>query len=101
MKIITTTKILDLDGNDIIMPGPQDAPGRPMLLRDVIAQAMLVNDDGIDATQKVHRFELAMACREDEVDLSAEDVTLLKAVIGRHFPPLTVGRAFQILDPRS
>lgn len=94
MKIDLTAQILDLKG---------EALDPPMTLRDVCTMALLStlrDDDKLNGPQKADLFALALRMVDaTEVDLKVEDVALLKDRIGRGYPPITVGRAYALLDP--
>lgn len=52
--------------------------------------------------EKVKRFLLAQKLMAaEEVDLTSEDVSLLKKLVAKGFGPLVVGQAWQLLDPAS
>lgn len=55
------------------------------------------------ATEKVRFANLAqdIFTSTKPLDLGVEDVGLLKERIGRAFPPLTVARAWELLDPKG
>lgn len=57
----------------------------------------------IDAEEKIKRYELAKKIYKSLglVDLQSEEITLLKKLVGQAYPPLTVGQAFEVLDPHS
>ena len=49
--------------------------------------------------EKVKKFNLAQRIYDnDTVELSVEEVSLIKERIGELFPPLVVGQAFKMLD---
>jgi hypothetical protein len=92
--------ITDLDGKPEMLDG-----GRTMTLRIASEVALLSNfpDEPALATEaKSERFWLAERIhRPGAADLSAEEVALLKRLIGKAYPPLVVGRAIQLLDPKK
>jgi len=57
----------------------------------------------IDGTEKMRRYSLALQIHnaKSEVDISIEDVKLLKDLIAEIGSPLIVGQAWNILDPRD
>ncbi len=73
---------------NVLVMGERDAQGRPKEMT---------------GKQKVERYELAKKIHNSTglVDLQAEEITLLKELIGRIYPPITVGQSFEILDPHS
>jgi len=112
VKIDVTQKLLDLDGEEmqvIIQACPMC--GRPAeekgvrTLRNACTDALtsLFRDEpNLDGTKKFERAVLATKIHgEDEPNLSAEDVVLLKVIIGKRFGPMIILRAYRILDPVS
>ncbi len=82
---------------------PQHLRQCKITLRHVCVEALncfLASDKAVKAEEKVKLFTLAIKIQEHNgVDLSAEDVVLLKKRIGEQCRPLVVGRAFELLDP--
>lgn len=77
----------------------------PVTLGFVASSALLAPDEPRQQSQggedKAARFALALKVHgASKVDLKAEDIALLKARIGAVFPPIFVGRAYEILDPK-
>ena len=100
MKANVMVKFVTLDGVD--MSRMVDGKERDVLLRDVCENALLEDDRGSDGGEKMKRFKLAEKIHlYEDVNLSAEDVTLLKELIGKLYGPLVVGQAYKILDPEE
>ena len=58
--------------------------------------------DTLSGTDKITYYQLASAIHNSEViDLSPEDIVLLKKRISLRYPPLIVGRAFELLDKKE
>jgi len=94
MKIKLATVMTDLFGKPI-KNGEVD-----FLLSDVCMNALLSPDDEKEADEKVKRYRLAVKCSNGaDPDLSVEEVALLKKLIGRVYPPLIVGKAYDLIDP--
>lgn len=57
----------------------------------------------LSGKQKVERYEFAKRIYECKglLDITPEEQVLLKELIGKAYPPITVGQAFEILDPHS
>lgn len=71
----------------------------PVTLSAVVCGVLLALDQAESAEDKVRKFQLAVRAVNGGVqDLSAEDLVLLKKLIGKLCPPLVVGRSYQILD---
>jgi hypothetical protein len=93
------THILSIEGKDI----PTSATDQsPVTLGKVCEDALIATLPGDNPTpdEKGNRFRLAMKVHEGK-NLTSEDITLLKKVIGLAYGPLVVGRAIELLDPAS
>jgi hypothetical protein len=56
-------------------------------------------DKNLSGDEKLKRYLLAVKINAgSEVDLTAEEITLLKVLIGRSYPPLVVGQAYLYLE---
>ncbi len=120
MKIDVNYKFVELDGKIIPEQPPEmvkndngemeEKKYPPFTLRKACTNVLVMRE--VDAQgrpkemtgkQKVERYELAKKIHNSTglVDLQAEEIALLKELIGRIFPPITVGQAFEILDPHS
>jgi hypothetical protein len=73
-----------------------------LTLREVSLTALLMPHNGENPTadQKLKRHKLAMTIHSDDVvNVTAEDVAMLKDLINRAYPsPLVVGSAYAILE---
>lgn len=93
-KIKLNTEIKNIN-NEPIKEGD-----KIITLGDIVRNAVLSPGDKDKADDKVKKFELAVRCVADTVELTAEETTLIKDCIGNMYPPLIVGRSFEILDPK-
>lgn len=102
MKVNLTATIQQLDGTPLMQPPVGDAPAKPWTLRDVIVTVCMneLGDKQEPGTAKLERFLLAQRVynAEREVDLTAEQVAMVKDRIGRGFGAALVGPAFLLLD---
>jgi hypothetical protein len=58
-----------------------------------------INEQGVAGDEKLARFNLAKRIHGRGVqDVTAEDVTLLKRMIGTYCPPNVVGPAYEALE---
>ena len=101
MKVNFGAPITDLRGE--IINGPD---GKMFTLGKVAVEALSATykDEAEGKTQlsgeeKVKRFKLAViAVGEEVADVSVEDIATMKKLIGKAYPPLVVGRAYEILE---
>ena len=75
-----------------------DATVKMALINAILSPVQ--KENGVD---KVKKYELAKKIHNSTglVDLSAEEIALLKKLIGEIYPPITVGQSYGILDPHS
>ena len=126
MKVDVNYKFKDLDGKiikeRIIDEDEKGNPkrdaqnfpllknGNPFTLRKICTQALL--DSSVDpktgkpeqlsADDKLKRWGIAQRIHASNstIDLSAEEIVLLKELINKKYPsPLTVAQAYEALDP--
>ena len=72
---------------NVLVMREQQQPGKPV--------------KELTGEEKVKRYQLAQRIYDSKglLDISPEEQVLLKQLIGRIYPPITVGQAFEILDP--
>jgi len=84
--------------------------GKPFTLRKACVNVLLMTElDGmgrakeLKGEEKVERYELAQEIHKSGplIDLQSEDISLLKKLIARAYGPLTVGQAWEVLDPHG
>jgi hypothetical protein len=101
--------ILGLDGKELTEPPTVDSEGKvvreggqKIVLRDLCRNALLRDEKDLDPKGKLDRFLLAMLIeKKRRPRLSVGDVKLLVDRIGAIYPPLLVGRAWELLDPNA
>lgn len=97
MKVNFDAVMKDLKGEPI-KDGQED-----FKLGSACCNALLApypDEQNLDSKDKVRRYKLALKVTAGgEQDLSVEEVADLKKLVGKAFPPLIVGRAFEVLDP--
>lgn len=80
----------------------KDGTVKLVTLKAVCARAltaMFKDEQNLPAEKKVLRFTLAqkVVTAADPIEISSEEVVLLKEVVGKMFAPLIVGQVFGIL----
>lgn len=94
--LIDFDKILtNIDGAAI-----KDALQKDITLRSIGANALLVAypDERLSGDEQVKRFKLAIKISVNgEVDVTPEEIVLIKQVISKGYAPLVVGRCYEIL----
>lgn len=76
----------------------------PLTLQRVCEDALVASypdEQTLSPGEKNLRFWLAVKIHNGEQNLSADEITLLKKVVGKAYGPLVVGRAYGMLDPNS
>lgn len=98
MKINVNQNLKAMNGETLM---DNDGKGNAVeaILKTAIVNALLSpvqQETGID---KVKKYELAKRIYEsDEIDLKAEEITLIKNRIGELFSPIIVGQVFEMLE---
>lgn len=98
MKINFTQPILD-QNDEPVKEGPF------VTLRSTCTSALFAQiqgDDGLDPFKRAELGCLGMEImKNDEINVTAEDIAMIKARIGKIAPNLIVHRAFELLDPKA
>ncbi|MFC5373961.1 hypothetical protein ACFPIF_15465 [Brevundimonas faecalis] len=111
MKLPVLTEIVSLKGEAVIDPfsipkdeaGRPAGPGKPLILREVIAHALLMpqsGDEALSGKQKLEDFNIAAAAYDSDMpDYDLEELSRIKARVGSFWGASIVGRVFPMLDP--
>lgn len=77
-------------------------PAKDLTLAKIAIEALYGTYEGekLEGEKKNERFLLSLRL-VGKVDLKAEEISLLKRLIGKNSPTLVVGRAYQLLDPKG
>lgn len=80
-----------------------EAGERDVLLSRLAVNALLVNypdEQSLSGEDKVKRFKLAQLINDadGDVEVTAEQVSLLKSLIAKAYTPLVVGQSYEILE---
>lgn len=94
MKYQLATTLLNLDGS------PIKSPSGEVVTCKTVCVACLVQAGDKATEDKVAAFKLAVKLEtaQNEVDLTAEEVTRLKRLVGESMPVVIVGRVHEILE---
>lgn len=94
MKYALDTVITNLDGS------PIKGPGGDQITFKTVCVACLVQAQDTGSDEKYACFKLAVKIEstKEEVELTAEEVTRLKRLIGASMPVVIVGRMYEQLD---
>jgi len=110
MKINVTQQLAELDGTPMVtgrqicqMCGQVVGESEPMTVRLAATRSLTASfrdEQSLPGDQKIVRFHLALKMTDtDEPNLEAEEIVLVKKVIGKMYGPVIVGRVWAILDP--
>lgn len=106
MRLDVTRQLTNLDGTPLVQPGTRCPTcghvidPEPVTLRGVATTSLLAaTRDQVPGEEKARRWTLAMRIQqEDAPDLKVEELALIKEMVGKVQPPLTVGQVWQLLD---
>lgn len=98
--LIKVTQTLKTLGGQTMQDVDENKEVIDATLRTAIVNALLAPTKGQESgVEKVKKYELAKKVYQvDEVELSAEDITLIKSRIGDTFSSLIVGQCFEMLE---
>lgn len=100
MKVQTNTVINDFYGKPMeILTEDETKKPETMTLSWVASEALLMEERDLAWKEKLDRYRIATKFRRPEVNLTAEEVTLIEKQIAKRFPPVIVGAAAAILEP--
>ena len=110
MKINVTQQLVELDSTPMItgrqvcqMCGQVIGESMPMTVRLAATRALTASfrdEQSLAGDEKIARFHLALRLTdEDKPDLKAEDIVLIKNLVGKMYGPVVVGRVWAVLDP--
>lgn len=97
MKIDFSKKFTNFNGETL----KDSQTGIELSLSDVCVEALMAVDqkDPIDGMEKLKRYNLALDINKGKKDsLSAEEIVLLKELIGKYFTTIIVGQALPMLE---
>ena len=98
MKINVDETLKMLDGQ-VMMDNDGKGNAVEASLKTLLVNAVLAPTEKELGVDKVKKYELAkMIFKGGEVDLTAEDITLIKKQVGENFAPIVVGQVFEMLE---
>ena len=103
-KIKIDVKIKDLDGKVIKMPAEPDVKDKDreeMTLGRVSRQSLLIFDEKASGDEKYTAYTIARKIDESTggiVDLKSEEISKIKAAIGKYFSAQIVGPVWDLLE---
>lgn len=101
MKIDFNQELKALDGT--ALPGPEGK--NKTTLKDISCHGLLAAFDderNLSGEEKCKRYVLATwIYANDDLDLTVEDIALIKKLIGKGFTAIVVGQAFEMLEGKK
>lgn len=96
MLVNLNVPLLDIHNQPVVEKGVE------VSAKAVVVTALLAafsDEAGLSVAEKVQRFALAVRLQNAsaEVDVSLEDLVLIKKLVGKAYSPLIVGRVYEIL----
>lgn len=102
MKINLSQSLLDPNGTPI--PESDLPNSKPVTLGSIVCQALLAQfqGDNSDGAEKHRRYKLwALVKNGGEQDFPAEEIAMVKQLIGKGWSPLIVGQCWEMLEGRD
>lgn len=98
MKLDTTQTLKTLSG-DVMMDNDGKGNAVEATVRMAVVNAVLAPVERESGVEKVKKYDLASRIfKEDEVELSVEEISLIKERVGEVFPPLITGQIWKLLE---
>lgn len=101
MKVNVNQTLKGVDGVEAL----KGQDGRPLILKDVCINALLAPVQGDDDKKKWEKYEVFKKLRdgiregeEINVELKAEEITMLKQATGKASTPLVMGQVWEMLE---
>lgn len=92
-----SVKMVSLDGKEELIEN-----GKPLLAKQIVCNALLgsYEDEKLSGEDKVRRYLLAQKIYNSDstVEVSSEDISLLKQLVAKLYTPLIVGQVYQLLE---
>jgi hypothetical protein len=98
MLLNVTTIMKNFDGIGLQEPN-ENGEMQNVTLRAILVNALMVVEKNDTGVKKAEKYGLAIEIqRNDEVEVTAEQVVTLKEAVGKPYGPVIVGPVFAILD---
>ena len=99
-------KIIKRDGNGVVVKGEDGKPETELvdvMINRFAANAVLHPVKGEEPADKAGKYLLATKLYPaDEIDLTAEEIALIKACVSAdHVPTIVTGQVWEVLDPKE
>jgi hypothetical protein len=96
MKVKLGTALKGIDGVEDL----KGDKGRPLSIKDIIVNSVLTPMQDDDEKKKFEKYEIFKKVRDAkaDVDLTIEQIALVKKSVGKIQPPLIMGQCFEILE---
>lgn len=101
MKIDFDQKLLNIDGN--VIPHTDEKNNTKDATLSIVARTALLarfQDENLNGDDHYHRWDLAKSA-VGIAEWSVEDVSLLKRLIGKAYPPGIIGPAYDAIEPKT
>ncbi len=96
MKVNFSKELVDLNGKAI-----NDTTGKPATLKGVSIDALMAvfqDEQNLSGEEKLKRYKLAVKISSGESEVSVEEISMVKKLIGKAFGALVVGQCWEILE---
>jgi hypothetical protein len=114
MQVLKNAQIVDMDGQVVreqVPTGEKNLMGQPvmkdgnvMTVGSVAINALLLSYEDeartITGDEKVTRMHLALKIKRDQdpINMTAEEISLVKKLVGKAYGPMIVGQVWDLLE---
>lgn len=101
MEVRLIKYLLNLDGTEV-----KDASGKVATVKGVILDALLAtykDEMNLSGEEKVRRWDLALRLNKtsDPCEVSADEIVLMKNLVGKAYGPLVTGQVWATLEGKE
>lgn len=102
MKVDFDAVLTDTRGQPMLVGGESDDQVTLLTIAEQALLGVFPGEQDLPAAEKVRRYKLfGKISAGGAIDVGAEEVTLIKQCIGKGYPTLIVGRAYDLIDPAA
>ena len=104
MNIDVTATIKDFEGTVLLVPNPKGNPKNATIRWACVEalMAMYQDEQTLAGEEKLKRYLLAQKIQKQKTpDLKAEEISLIKTLVGKNFTPAVVGPVYMVLEGKA
>ena len=99
MKVAINTQVKDFNGAVV-----EGSDKKPLEVKALVVSALTVLDQkeaDLAGDERYQLYKLALKisdCKDDTINLTSDEIVIIKRRVGKMYMPLIVGRVFDVLE---